>query len=84
VGVVWELKLLMKTLDELGEGNSANIVSIKPCEIKRRLIEMGFVKGSEIHVVKYAPLRDPIELLIKGYHVFLRRDEARYIEIEEN
>jgi Fur family ferric uptake transcriptional regulator len=49
---------------------------------RRRLLEMGFIKGSEIYVEKYAPLKDPIELVIKGYHVSLRVEEAAQITVE--
>lgn len=48
---------------------------------RKRLIEMGFVKGKEIFVVKNAPLKDPIEYKIMGYEVSLRRSEARLIEV---
>jgi Fur family ferric uptake transcriptional regulator len=44
---------------------------------------MGFIRGSEIFVEKYAPLRDPIELVIKGYHVSLRVEEAAQIMMEK-
>jgi Fe2+ transport system protein FeoA len=44
---------------------------------------MGFIKGSEILVEKYAPLRDPIELVIKGYHVSLRVEEAALVMMEK-
>jgi len=40
------------------------------------MMEMGFIKGTEVEVIKYAPLRDPMEFVIKGYHVSLRRDQA--------
>lgn len=42
---------------------------------------MGILKGSEVHVEKYAPLKDPLELIIKGYHVSLRVDEAAQITV---
>ena len=48
---------------------------------RRRIIEMGFVKGKEILVVKSAPLKDPIEYNIMGYEVSLRRSEAYLIEV---
>jgi len=40
---------------------------------------MGFRKGERVHLVKYAPLRDPMELEIKGYHISIRVEEARSI-----
>jgi len=43
---------------------------------------MGFLRGTDIYVEKYAPLRDPIELILKGYHVSLRVEEAAHVEIE--
>ena len=50
---------------------------------RKRLQEMGFIRGSEVFVEKYAPLRDPIELVIKGYHVSLRVEEASQIMMEK-
>jgi Fe2+ transport system protein FeoA len=49
---------------------------------RRRLLEMGFLVGTEIYVEKYAPLKDPIELILKGYHVSLRVNEAAHIEVD--
>jgi Fe2+ transport system protein FeoA len=43
---------------------------------------MGFLRGTEIYVEKYAPLRDPIEVILKGYHVSLRMEEAAQVEVE--
>jgi Fe2+ transport system protein FeoA len=43
---------------------------------------MGFLRGTEIYVEKYAPLRDPIEIILKGYHVSLRVEEAAQVEVE--
>jgi len=51
--------------------------------IKKRLLEMGFVKGTEIYVEKVAPLGDPMELVLKGYHLSLRRSEADGIAVEK-
>ncbi len=48
---------------------------------RKRITEMGFVKGKEVTVIKNAPLQDPIEYEIMGYHVSLRRAEASLIEI---
>ncbi|HNZ62662.1 MAG TPA: FeoA domain-containing protein, partial [Paludibacteraceae bacterium] len=48
---------------------------------RRRLTEMGFVKGKKIKVIKKAPLQDPIEYEIMGYKVSLRRSEAELVEV---
>ena len=70
-------------LRDLSEGDRATILAVKGSgAFRRRLLEMGFVPGAEILVKKYAPLRDPIEFVIKGYHVSLRRDEAENVLIE--
>ena len=45
-------------------------------DFRLRMMEMGFVRGAEVKVVKYAPLNDPMEFELKGYHVSLRRDQA--------
>ncbi len=50
--------------------------------IKKRLLEMGFVRGTKIYVEKVAPLGDPMELVLKGYHLSLRRDEAKDVFVE--
>jgi Fur family ferric uptake transcriptional regulator len=42
---------------------------------------MGIVKGAEVYVEKYAPLKDPVELIVKGYHVSLRVEEASQIDV---
>jgi len=48
---------------------------------RRRILEMGFVKGKEVKVIKNAPLKDPIEYEIMGYQVSLRRSEASLIDV---
>ncbi|WP_306598862.1 FeoA family protein [Geothrix sp. 21YS21S-2] len=51
--------------------------------VQRRLLEMGFIRGEEVRVEKLAPLGDPMELVIKGYHLSLRRDECACILMEK-
>jgi len=50
--------------------------------LRRRILEMGLIKGTEVYVEKYAPLKDPIELIVKGYHVSLRVEEAAKITVD--
>ena len=70
-------------LSELREGQTASVVRVQgEGPFRRRLLEMGFLRGTEIYVEKYAPLKDPIELVLKGYHVSLRVDEAARIQVE--
>lgn len=51
--------------------------------LRRRLLEMGINRGTMIYVEKYAPLRDPIEIVVKGYHISLRVEEAANIIVEK-
>ena len=47
----------------------------------QRLMDLGFYPGAEIEIVRNAPLVDPVELHLDGYHVSIRHDEARHIEV---
>lgn len=68
------------TLNDYREGDRGRIIDINgKGRFRTRILEMGFIKGEEVYVEKYAPLRDPIEFVIKGYHVSLRRTEAENI-----
>lgn len=70
-------------LSDLREGQSASIVKVGGTSLlRRRLLEMGLVRGAELYVEKYAPLRDPLELIVKGYHVSLRVEEAAEILVD--
>ena len=65
------------------EGQSATVVHVGGNGIlRRRILEMGILKGAEVRIEKYAPLRDPLELIVKGYHVSLRVEEAAKIEVD--
>lgn len=70
-------------LTELREGQHARIISVGgEIRLRRRILEMGLTKGSEIHVEKYAPLKDPLELVVRGNHISLRVKEAAEIAVE--
>ncbi len=70
------------TLNELGIGEKALITKVKGRgAFRKRILEMGFISGKEISVVKKAPLQDPVEYNILGYDVSLRNTEAQLIEI---
>lgn len=69
-------------LDELHSGETAIIVKILGHgAFRKRMIEMGFVKGHEIKVLLHAPLRDPIKYSLMGYEVSLRSSEAHLVEV---
>ncbi len=76
------LQNIRMRLDELRTGQTAMIVKILGHgAFRKRMIEMGFVKGHEIKVLLHAPLRDPIKYSIMGYEVSLRRSEAHLVEV---
>ena len=50
---------------------------------RKRLLEMGIIKGEIMYIVKYAPLKDPMEILLKGFHLTLRVCEAEQIIVEK-
>ncbi|MBI4963816.1 MAG: ferrous iron transport protein A [Desulfomonile tiedjei] len=52
-------------------------------DFRLRMMELGFVRGTTIEVVKYAPLNDPMEFIVKGYHLTLRKDQAADILMNE-
>ena len=72
------------TLSDIKDGGFFKIKNLTARgEIRRRLIDMGLIRGTQGQVLREALLRDPIELQIKGYRLSLRRSEARQIEVEE-
>ncbi|HEY3271663.1 MAG TPA: FeoA family protein [Geothrix sp.] len=67
-------------LSDLQPGDQGEVVQVKAQgPIRQRLLEMGFIRGVRLRVEKLAPLGDPMELVIKGYHLSLRRDESACI-----
>ncbi len=67
-------------LSEMKKGQIGTIVHVGGNGVlRRRILEMGLINGAEIYVEKYAPLNDPLELIVKGYHVSLRVEEAAQI-----
>lgn len=69
-------------LSELKTGETAVVVKVSGHgSFRKRITEMGFVKGSRVKVILNAPLRDPIEYEIIGYKISLRREEAERIEV---
>lgn len=73
----------MKNLNELKVGEKCKVGRvIADSRIKRKLLDMGIVPGVEIYIEKVAPLGDPVDVLVKGYHLSLRREEAKAIAVE--
>ena len=71
------------TLDKMVPGESGRIVRIHGRgPVRRRLVDMGLTQGAVIDMIKTSPLGDPVEYRLRGYHLSLRKSEARTIEIE--
>jgi Fe2+ transport system protein FeoA len=70
------------TLDRLPIGGSGEVVAVSGDEhVRRRLLEMGLVPGTQVAVLRRAPLGDPIELRVRGYLLSVRADHARHVAI---
>jgi len=73
----------VKTLNQLRPGERATIVKVGgQGAVRRRVLDMGVVKGAKIEALRVAPLGDPVEFLIKGYNLSLRKSEAQQIQVE--
>jgi len=73
-----------RSLADLAVGGQAQVASVQgDTELRRRLLEMGFVNGVEVTVVRRAPLGDPIEFRLRGYNLSLRRDQARHVHVKD-
>lgn len=74
----------MKTLKDVSVGSSAKVLKLHgEGATKRRIMDMGLTKGTEVFVRKLAPLGDPLELSVRGYELSLRRADAEMIEVTE-
>ena len=73
----------MTTLKDVKCGQTVKVKKVEGAgPIRRRIMDMGITKGSEIYVRKVAPLGDPIEINIRGYELSLRKADAEMIEVE--
>ncbi|MGE0050874.1 MAG: ferrous iron transport protein A [Arcobacter sp.] len=70
-------------LDEVKKGNKVKVLRLNAKgKLLYKLLDMGFVKGVFIEIIREAPLYDPMELKIHNYNLTLRKSEAKLIEIE--
>lgn len=71
------------TLDAVKTGETVTIKKIDgQGALKRRILDMGLTKGTEVYVRKVAPLGDPIEITIRDYELTIRKADAQVIEVE--
>ena len=72
----------MSTLKEVKIGSTVTVKKLNgEGAVKRRIMDMGITKGTEIYVRKVAPLGDPIEVTVRGYELSLRKADAEMIEV---
>lgn len=72
----------MRSLKEVKVGETVKVVKLHgEGAVKRRIMDMGLTKGTEVHVRKVAPLGDPVEVTVRGYELSIRKADAEMIEI---
>lgn len=73
----------MKTLKDMKPGETATVAKLLgEGPVKRRIMDMGITRGTEIFVRKVAPLGDPMELFVRGYELSIRKADAEMIEMK--
>jgi len=73
----------MTSLDQLRRGQRAIVTALQGDDaIVQRLLEMGLLEGEEVEILNFAPLGDPIEILLRNYRLSLRRSEAARITVK--
>ena len=72
----------MRTLKQVKCGETVSVVKLTgEGALKRRIMDMGITKGTEIYVRKVAPLGDPVEVNVRGYELSIRKSEAEKIQV---
>ena len=70
------------TLKDAAVGQTVKVKKLSGAgPVKRRIMDMGITKGSQVYVRKVAPLGDPVEITVRGYELSLRRDDAESVEV---
>ena len=71
------------TLGEAKVGSTVTVTKIEgDGEYKRRIMDMGITKGSEIYIRKVAPLGDPVEITVRGYELSVRKNDAQCVQVK--
>ena len=73
----------MRTLKDANIGDTVKVVKLHgEGAVRRRIMDMGITKGTEVTVRKVAPLGDPLDITVRGYQLSIRKADAEKIEIE--
>ena len=71
------------TLGDAKVGSTVVVTKIEgDSAYKRRIMDMGITKGSELYIRKVAPLGDPVEITVRGYELSVRKNDAQCVEVE--
>lgn len=74
---------MIVTLKDVGCKKTVTVVRLHgEGAVKRRIMDMGITKGTEIFVRKVAPLGDPVEIMVRGYELSLRKEDAQMVEVQ--
>jgi len=72
----------LKSLRDVRNGETVTVARLHgQGALKRRIMDMGITKGTEVYVRKVAPLGDPVEVKVRGYELSIRKDDAELIEV---
>ena len=73
----------MKTLKEVPCGQTVKVTKLNgEGPVKRRIMDMGITKGSELYIRKVAPLGDPVEITVRGYELSVRKNDAQCVQVK--
>lgn len=73
----------MRTMRDVKIGETVKVVKLNgEGAVRRRIMDMGITKGTEVYVRKVAPLGDPVEVTVRGYELSLRKADAEMIAVE--
>ncbi len=73
----------MQTLGNAAIGQTVSVVKLHgEGAVKRRIMDMGITKGTQIYVRRVAPLGDPVEVSVRGYELSLRKEDAQMVEVQ--
>ena len=73
----------MKTLKDAKVGETVKATKLTgEGPVKRRIMDMGITKGSELYIRKVAPLGDPVEITVRGYELSVRKDDAQCVQVK--
>ena len=73
----------MRTLKDVKCGETVSVMKLNGTgALKRRIMDMGITRGTQIYVRKVAPLGDPVEVTVRGYELSLRKADAEMVEVQ--